>query len=143
MGLSGKAILIMKKPFMFINPLQDLKAVANDLKKLRRGIKIPRHRPCTLLIPRARVARRKLVHEVGFTRVSESAQLLPLIKIIPRGGILHSGRTLDANSMRLSGRIFPRIRREGKVGRLSSLRVEFIGSDGGFVDSLGVEERPR
>jgi len=135
MGLSGKAILIMKKPFMFINPLQDLKAVANDLKKLRRGIKIPRHRPCTLLIPRARVARRKLVYEVGFTRVSESAQLLPLIKIVPRGGILHSGRTLDTNSMRLSGRIFfSGFDEKLKDGRLRSLGVECIGSDGGLVD---------
>ena len=89
------------------------------------------------------MARRKLVHEIGFTRVSESAQLLPLIKIVPRGSILHSGRILDANSMRLSGRIFQRIRREAKDGRLSSLRAEFIGSDGGLVDFLGVEERPQ
>ena len=60
------------------------------------------------------MARQKLVHEVGFTRVWESAQLLPLIKIVPRGGILHSGRTLDAKSMRLSGRIFQLIRREAQ-----------------------------
>jgi len=52
------------------------------------------------------VARWKLVLEVGFTLVSESAQLLLMIKMVPRGGILHSGRTLDANSMRLSGRDF-------------------------------------
>jgi len=64
---------------------------------LQRGRQVPCHRPCTLLIPRARVARRKLVHEIGFTRVSESAQLLPMIKIVPRGGILHSGRCLMLN----------------------------------------------
>lgn len=76
----------------------------------------------------------KLAHEIGFTQVSESSQLLPMIKVVPRG----ISSTADAYltpilSEYLDG-FFKGFDAQLKDGRTNSPRVEFMGSDGGLLD---------
>jgi 5-oxoprolinase (ATP-hydrolysing) len=76
----------------------------------------------------------KLAREIGFTQVSESSQLLPMIKVVPRG----ISSTADAYltpilSEYLDG-FFKGFDAQLKDGRTNSPRVEFMGSDGGLLD---------
>ncbi|KAG6897983.1 hypothetical protein C0992_007937 [Termitomyces sp. T32_za158] len=75
-----------------------------------------------------------LARSIGFTQVSESAQLLPMIKMVPRG----VSSTADAYltpilSDYLDG-FFKGFDEKLKGGHVSGARVEFMGSDGGLVD---------
>ena len=76
----------------------------------------------------------KLAREVGFTHVSESAQLLPMIKMVPRGVSSTADAYLTPILRDYLDGFFSGFDEKLKDGRLRSPRVEFMGSDGGLVD---------
>ena len=145
-GLSGEAVRILKKPgehrtsskdSVYLPIISsDLDIVKSDLQKLYasgyRSIAIVFAHSYTFPDHERQIG--ALARSLGFQHVSESAQLLPMIKMVPRG----VSSTADAYltpilSDYLDGffRGFDEKLRDGKVG---SPRVEFMGSDGGLVD---------
>ncbi|KAF8128983.1 Hydantoinase/oxoprolinase-domain-containing protein [Boletus edulis] len=108
-GISGEAVRILKRP--------DLEVVRRDLERLYetgcRSLAIVLIHSYTFPDHETQVG--KLAREIGFTQVSESSQLLPMIKVVPRG----ISSTADAQL---------------KDGQIKSPRVEFMGSDGGLLD---------
>ncbi|KAJ6615352.1 5-oxoprolinase [Mycena sp. CBHHK59/15] len=112
-GLSGEAVRIMRAP--------DSEAVTRDLQALYdtgyRSLAIVFAHSYTFPVHERLVG--DLARAVGFTHISESAQLLPMIKMVPRG----VSSTADAG-----------FDEKLKDGRLRSPRVEFMGSDGGLLD---------
>ncbi|KAG8868990.1 hypothetical protein FRC20_002390 [Serendipita sp. 405] len=78
-GLSGEAVQILRKP--------DLKTVEEQLTKLYdqdfRSIAIIFAHSYTF--PQHEIAVGKVAEKIGFTQISLSSQLLPMIKMLPRG----------------------------------------------------------
>ena len=82
-----------------------------------------------------------LARSLGFTHVSESASLLPMIKMVPRG----VSSTADAYLTPILGDyldgFFQGFDEKLKGGSLHGPRIEFMGSDGGLVEKfLGIEK---
>lgn len=75
-----------------------------------------------------------LARKVGFTHVSESAQLLPMIKMVPRGVSSTADAYLTPVLREYLDGFFQGFDEKLKDGRLRSPRVEFMGSDGGLLD---------
>ncbi|GBE85649.1 Uncharacterized protein SCP_0801690 [Sparassis crispa] len=127
-GLSGEAVRIMKKP--------DLGAVEKDLRRLYdegyRSLAIVLCHSYTF--PDHEVAIGKLARRIGFEHVSESAQLLPMIKLVPRGVSSTADAYLTPILRQYLDGFFSGFDEKLKDGRLRSPRVEFMGSDGGLVD---------
>ncbi|KAF9005170.1 5-oxoprolinase [Cyathus striatus] len=127
-GLSGEAVRIMKKP--------DLEAVECDLKKLHdegyRSIAIVLVHSYTY--PEHEQAVGRVARSIGFTHVSESSQLLPMIKMVPRGVSSTADAYLTPILREYLDGFFNGFDEKLKDGRLRSPRVEFMGSDGGLVD---------
>ncbi|KAF9523333.1 Hydantoinase/oxoprolinase-domain-containing protein [Crepidotus variabilis] len=128
-GLSGEAVRIMKKP--------DLDVVRTNLQKLYekgyRSLAIVLVHSYTF--PEHERIVGKLAREVGFTHVSESAQLLPMIKMVPRGVSSTADAYLTPILMEYLDGFFNGFDEKLRDGRLRSPRVEFMGSDGGLVDA--------
>jgi len=76
----------------------------------------------------------KLAREVGFSHVSESAQLLPMIKLVPRGVSATADAYLTPILREYLDGFFNGFDEKLRDGTLHSPRVEFMGSDGGLVD---------
>jgi 5-oxoprolinase (ATP-hydrolysing) len=76
----------------------------------------------------------KLAREVGFTQVSESSQLLPMIKMVPRGVSSTADAYLTPILREYLDGFFYGFDAKLKDGRIKSPRVEFMGSDGGLLD---------
>lgn len=76
----------------------------------------------------------ELARSLGFTHVSESAQLLPMIKMVPRGVSSTADAYLTPILREYLDGFFSGFDEKLKDGRLRSPRVEFMGSDGGLVD---------
>lgn len=76
----------------------------------------------------------KLAREVGFTQVSESSQLLPMIKVVPRGVSSTADAYLTPILREYLDGFFKGFDAQLKDGRVTSPRVEFMGSDGGLLD---------
>jgi 5-oxoprolinase (ATP-hydrolysing) len=133
-GLSGEAVRILQRP--------DEKRIREDLKKLYeegyRSIAVCLMHSYTFPHHEALVGR--IANEIGFTHISLSSELMPMIKLIPRA----TSATADAY-------LTPEIRRyidgfskgfEGGLGSESvkqsdgskGARCEFMQSDGGLVD---------
>jgi len=76
-----------------------------------------------------------LARSLGFAHVSESASLLPMIKMVPRG----VSSTADAYLTPILGDyldgFFQGFDEKLKDGSLHGPRIEFMGSDGGLVDT--------
>ncbi|TFK38363.1 Hydantoinase/oxoprolinase-domain-containing protein [Crucibulum laeve] len=127
-GLSGEAVRILKKP--------DLESVERDLKALYddgyRSLAIVLVHSYTY--PEHERAVGKLARSLGFTHVSESAQLLPMIKMVPRGVSSTADAYLTPILREYLDGFFNGFDEKLKDGRLRSPRVEFMGSDGGLVD---------
>lgn len=117
-------------------PLPDLEAVERDLKALYdqgyRSLAIVLVHSYTF--PDHELAIGKLARSLGFTHVSESAQLLPMIKMVPRGVSSTADAYLTPILMEYLDGFFHGFDEKLRNGRLRSPRVEFMGSDGGLVD---------
>ena len=76
----------------------------------------------------------RLAREIGFTQVSESSQLLPMIKMVPRGVSSTADAYLTPILREYLDGFFKGFDAKLKDGRVTSPRVEFMGSDGGLLD---------
>lgn len=76
----------------------------------------------------------ELARSIGFSHVSESAQLLPMIKMVPRGVSSTADAYLTPILHSYLEGFFSGFDSKLKDGSLKSPRVEFMGSDGGLVD---------
>ncbi|KAH9026848.1 5-oxoprolinase [Lactarius pseudohatsudake] len=110
-GISGEAVRILKQP--------DEASVKKDLQKLYAD----GYRSVAVLLIG------KVASDLGFEHISLSSQLLPMIKMVPRG----ASATADAY-------LTPILRTylDGFFAGFQQLpRVEFMSSDGGLVDASG------
>jgi 5-oxoprolinase (ATP-hydrolysing) len=76
-----------------------------------------------------------IAREIGFTHVSESSQLLPMIKMVPRGVSSTADAYLTPILREYLDGFFSGFDEKLRDGRLLSPRVEFMGSDGGLLDT--------
>ncbi|KAG1748081.1 Hydantoinase/oxoprolinase-domain-containing protein [Suillus lakei] len=127
-GISGEAVRILKRP--------DLDLVRHDLQRLYdagyRSLAIVLVHSYTF--PEHEIQIGKLAREVGFTQVSESSQLLPMIKMVPRGVSSTADAYLTPILREYLDGFFHGFDTKLKDGRIKSPRVEFMGSDGGLLD---------
>ena len=77
----------------------------------------------------------KIASEIGFTQVSLSSQLLPMIKMVPRGVSSTADAYLTPILRAYLDGFFKGFDEKLRDGKLRSPRVEFMGSDGGLVDA--------
>ncbi|KAH9960659.1 5-oxoprolinase [Russula dissimulans] len=119
-GISGEAVRILKEP--------DEAAIRADLQKLYDG----GYRSVAVVLahsytfPEHELQVGKVASSIGFEHISLSSQLLPMIKMVPRG----ASATADAY-------LTPILRAylDGFFAGFAQLpRVEFMSSDGGLVD---------
>ena len=75
-----------------------------------------------------------LARTLGFAHVSASSQLLPMIKMVPRGVSSTADAYLTPILREYLDGFFSGFDEKLKDGRVRSPRVEFMGSDGGLVD---------
>ena len=75
-----------------------------------------------------------LARSLGFTHVSESSRLLPMIKMVPRGVSSTADAYLTPILRSYLDGFFDGFDEKLRDGRLRSPRVEFMGSDGGLLD---------
>ncbi|KAG2148911.1 Hydantoinase/oxoprolinase-domain-containing protein [Suillus clintonianus] len=127
-GISGEAVRILKRP--------NLDLVRHDLQRLYdagyRSLAIVLVHSYTF--PEHEIQIGKLAREVGFTQVSESSQLLPMIKMVPRGVSSTADAYLTPILREYLDGFFHGFDAKLKDGRIKSPRVEFMGSDGGLLD---------
>ncbi|KAF8966099.1 Hydantoinase/oxoprolinase-domain-containing protein [Flammula alnicola] len=127
-GLSGEAVRIIKKP--------DAGEIEVQLQKLYdegyRSLAIVFVHSYTF--PEHELLVGKVARQLGFTHVSESAQLLPMIKMVPRGVSSTADAYLTPILREYLDGFFSGFDAKLKDGRLRSPRVEFMGSDGGLLD---------
>ncbi|KAF8664849.1 hypothetical protein AX16_000690 [Volvariella volvacea WC 439] len=127
-GLSGEAVRILKRP--------DLDAVERDLRALYdegyRSVAIVFVHSYTY--PEHERLVGQVARSVGFSHVSESAQLLPMIKMVPRGVSSTADAYLTPILRDYLDGFFNGFDEKLKDGTLRSPRVEFMGSDGGLLD---------
>lgn len=134
-GLSGEAVSILKKP--------DLKAVEKDLKALYENgyTSIAVILAHSYTYPHHELVIGDIAQKVGFTQVSLSSQLLPMIKMIPRGVSSTADAYLTPILKDYLDGFFKgfdeKLKGSGKKNAKHSerrARVEFMGSDGGLLD---------
>lgn len=77
----------------------------------------------------------RIAREIGFTHVSESSQLIPMIKMVPRGVSSTADAYLTPILREYLDGFFNGFDEKLRDGRLLSPRVEFMGSDGGLLDA--------
>jgi 5-oxoprolinase (ATP-hydrolysing) len=75
-----------------------------------------------------------LARTVGFTQVSASSELLPMIKMVPRGVSSTADAYLTPVLRSYLDGFFNGFDAALRDGRVRSPRVEFMGSDGGLLD---------
>lgn len=124
-------------PFLYtLNVRIDLESVTKDLQKLYdddyRSLAIVFVHSYTF--PHHELQIGKLARSMGFTQVSESSQLLPMIKMVPRGVSSTADAYLTPILQDYLDGFFNGFDEKLKDGRVKSPRVEFMGSDGGLLD---------
>lgn len=127
-GLSGEAIRIIKKP--------DEGQIKADLQKLRdqgytslaiclvHSYTFPEHE---LLVG-------EVASSLGFTHVSVSSQLMPMIKLVPRGMSATADAYLTPILYQYLDGFFDGFDEQLRSGGVGKPRVEFMASDGGLLD---------
>ncbi|KIJ67449.1 hypothetical protein HYDPIDRAFT_84895 [Hydnomerulius pinastri MD-312] len=127
-GISGEAVRILKRP--------DLEVVKGDLQRLYnagyRSLAVVLVHSYTF--PEHETQIGELARKIGFTQVSESSQLLPMIKMVPRGVSSTADAYLTPILREYLDGFFEGFDAKLKDGRIKSPRVEFMGSDGGLLD---------
>ena len=144
-GLSGEAVRIMKQPGASVHFLHallfkpffaDAAEAERDLQKLYdegyRSLAIVLVHSYTFQDHERLLG--SIARKVGFTHVSESAQLLPMIKMVPRGVSSTADAYLTPILRGYLDGFFSGFDAKLKDGTLRSPRVEFMGSDGGLLD---------
>ena len=127
-GLSGEAVRVIKKP--------DLDSVKADLERLYRD----GYRSLAIVLvhsytfPDHERLIGALARSVGFTHVSESAALLPMIKMVPRGVSSTADAYLTPILKEYLDGFFQGFDDKLRDASVASPRVEFMSSDGGLVD---------
>ena len=76
----------------------------------------------------------RVAREVGFAQISLSSQLLPMIKMVPRGVSSTADAYLTPVLRDYLDGFFAGFDEKLRDGKVRSPRVEFMGSDGGLVD---------
>ncbi|KAK7055126.1 Hydantoinase/oxoprolinase-domain-containing protein [Favolaschia claudopus] len=127
-GFSGEAVRIMRTPDR-ASVKRELEALYNDGY---RSLAIVFAHSYTYPAHERLVG--EIAREVGFTHISESAQLLPMIKMVPRGVSSTADAYLTPILREYLDGFFNGFDEKLKDGRLRSPRVEFMGSDGGLLD---------
>ena len=122
--------------FLTLVELADLDVVKKDLQKLyNEGYRSLAIVLChSYTFPEHELQLGKLARSIGFTHVSESSQLLPMIKMVPRGVSSTADAYLTPILRQYLDGFFNGFDEKLKDGRLRSPRVEFMGSDGGLLD---------
>ncbi|KAL5530683.1 hypothetical protein ACEPAF_6941 [Sanghuangporus sanghuang] len=127
-GISGEAVRILKKP--------DPEQVRTDLKNIYdkgyRSIAIILVHSYTFPEHEKLVA--SLAQEVGFEHISVSSQLLPMIKMVPRGVSTTADAYLTPILYEYLEGFFNGFDERLRKGGEDNARVEFMGSDGGLLD---------
>ncbi|KAF7297172.1 hypothetical protein MIND_00950300 [Mycena indigotica] len=127
-GLSGEAVRILSRP--------DPDVITGQLQALYdegyRSLAIVFAHSYTF--PQHEQLVGALARKVGFTHVSESAQLLPMIKMVPRGVSSTADAYLTPILKDYLDGFFGGFDEKLKDGKIKSPRVEFMGSDGGLLD---------
>ncbi|KAK8866074.1 hypothetical protein IAR55_001225 [Kwoniella newhampshirensis] len=123
-GLSGEAVKILREPKLDIVK-RDLQALYDEGYRsvavcLAHSYTFPDHE----------LAIGKVASEVGFPHISLSSQLLPMIKMTPRG----QSTTADAYLTPVLQDYLKGFYAGFEGGERGGLHVEFMGSDGGLVD---------
>ena len=115
----------------------DLDEIKKDLQKLHeegyRSLVIVLLHSYTY--PQHELAVGKVAREVGFSHVSCSSQLLPMIKVVPRGVSSTADAYLTPILYQYLDGFFSGFDSKLRDGKVRSPRVEFMGSDGGLVDA--------
>ncbi|RPD56857.1 5-oxoprolinase [Lentinus tigrinus ALCF2SS1-7] len=127
-GLSGEAVRVMRRP--------DMVHIQENLQKLYdegyRSIAIVFCHSYTYPEHELQVA--ALARTLGFSHVSASSQLLPMIKMVPRGVSSTADAYLTPILREYLDGFFSGFDEKLRDGKVLSPRVEFMGSDGGLVD---------
>lgn len=114
--------------------MPDLDAIRQDLQKLYddgfRALALVFAHSYTYPEHEQRVG--ALAREMGFTHVSESAALLPMIKLVPRGVSCTADAYLTPVLRTYLDGFFDGF--DPKLRKGEGARVEFMGSDGGLLD---------
>nr|VWO99017.1 Tubulin beta chain (Beta-tubulin) [Ganoderma boninense] len=123
-GLSGEAVRVLRKP--------DLAKVREDLAQLHgdgfRSVAIVLAHSYTYPAHELQLA--ALARAAGFAHVSASSQLLPMIKMVPRGVSSTADAYLTPILREYLDGFFAGFDAQLRDGRVRSPRVEFMGSDG-------------
>lgn len=123
-GISGEAVQILQ-------PL-DEPAITTQLRTLYsngyRSIAVVLCHSYTY--PAHELAIGRIAKEIGFEHISLSSQLVPMIKMVPRG----ISSTADAYLTPVLGAYLDGFYGGFEGGREGGLKVEFMGSDGGLCD---------
>ena len=134
-GLSGEAVSILKKP--------ELKTVEKDLRVLYENgyTSIAVVFAHSYTYPHHELAIGNLAQKIGFSQVSLSSQLLPMIKMLPRGVSSTADAYLTPILKEYLDGFFKGFDEKLKGGGKTDenhcerrARVEFMGSDGGLLD---------
>ncbi|KAH8113247.1 5-oxoprolinase [Phellopilus nigrolimitatus] len=127
-GVSGEAVRILKRP--------DPEQIKSDLKKLYddgyRSLAIVLVHSYTFPVHEQLVA--SLARELGFAHISVSSQLLPMIKMVPRGVSSTADAYLTPILYEYLDGFFNGFDERLRKGGENDARVEFMGSDGGLLD---------
>ncbi|KAG8713991.1 hypothetical protein FRC11_010258 [Ceratobasidium sp. 423] len=127
-GLSGEAIRIIRKP--------DENQVKSDLQKLREqgytSLAICLVHSYTY--PEHELVVGKIANSLGFTHISISSQLMPMIKLVPRGMSATADAYLTPILYQYLDGFFSGFDEQLKSGGVGKPRVEFMASDGGLLD---------
>lgn len=115
----------------------DESAIRNDLQKLYdagyRSLAVVLAHSYTF--PQHELLLGRISREVGFEHISLSSQLLPMIKMVPRGVSSTADAYLTPILRQYLDGFFAGFDEKLRDGRVKSPRVEFMGSDGGLVDA--------
>lgn len=76
----------------------------------------------------------ELAREIGFSHISVSSQLLPMIKMVPRGVSSTADAYLTPILYEYLDGFFNGFDERLRKGGENDARVEFMGSDGGLLD---------
>ncbi|KAB5592303.1 5-oxoprolinase [Ceratobasidium theobromae] len=127
-GLSGEAIRIIRKP--------DENKVKADLQKLREqgytSLAICLVHSYTF--PEHELVVGKIASILGFTHISISSQLMPMIKMVPRGMSATADAYLTPILYQYLDGFFAGFDEQLRNGGVGKPRVEFMASDGGLLD---------
>ncbi|KAF8752921.1 Hydantoinase/oxoprolinase N-terminal region [Rhizoctonia solani] len=127
-GLSGEAVRIIKKP--------DENKIKSDLQKLREqgytSLAICLVHSYTY--PEHELIVGKIASSLGFSHISISSQLMPMIKMVPRGMSATADAYLTPILYQYLDGFFSGFDEQLKSGGVGKPRVEFMASDGGLLD---------